>query len=245
MRFTLLMALVAALAGGFARGAQGCSNEDLNGVYGAQLSGDTTISGASAPAALLSRLVFDGDGGVDGYSSVNFNGLLLGNPITGEYQVSSDCTLALNLRDDSGGWQHFTGKLSDGQAELHQTDSGTGVRGPMRKAPDSCSASDFRSGYNYTLSGTATSRVTGGAPAPVSDEGRLTATGAGALQFTGKNSGGSGTFEVQSDCIITFELDPDTGNPMKFRGIIVQGGQEILAIHTDPGQSVASRLRVR
>jgi hypothetical protein len=228
-----------------AHGAQGCSNESLAGVYGLQLSGDTTISGASSPAALLSRLVFDGDGGVDGYSSVNFNGLLLGNPVTGGYQLNSDCTLQLDLRDDSGGWQHFTGKFTDGQAELHQTDPGTGVRGPLRKAPDSCTTTDFRPGYNYTVSGAATSLVTGGLAAPVSDEGRVAATGAGELEFTGKNSSGKGVFDVQSDCIVTFELDPDTGDPMNFRGIIVEGGREILAIQTDPGESVTARLRAR
>jgi hypothetical protein len=245
MKRAVLGMIAAALMSAPARAVQRCSTSDLNGAYGMQLTGRTTISGTSAPAALLARLIFDGDGGVSGYSSVNFNGLLLGNPVTGNYQVSSDCTLSLGLRDDSGAWQHFSGELRGGQAELHQTDPDTGVRGPMRKAPVSCNTRDFRPAYDFTLSGTATALATGGQPESVSEEGRMAATGAGDLEFTGRTLSGNGAFDVQSDCIVTFELDPSTANPMKFRGILVNGGEEILAIQTDPGESVAARLHAR
>src|SRR5882724_3045809 len=79
-----------------------CAARDLQGPYAFQLSGISTISGSPAPVAGLARLEFDGKSEVSGYSSVNFNGLLLGNPVTGTYEVSSDCKLAWSLQDDSG-----------------------------------------------------------------------------------------------------------------------------------------------
>src|SRR5258705_7849545 len=95
------------------RAADFCAAGDLQGPYGFQLSGISTISGAPAPVAGLARLEFDGKD-VTGYSSVNFNGLLLGNPVTGTYELSSDCKLSWRLQDDSGGYQHFGGVVKPG-----------------------------------------------------------------------------------------------------------------------------------
>jgi hypothetical protein len=75
-----------------------------------QLSGETLISGNPAPAAAIAKLVFDGQKNVSGYSSVNFNGLFLGNPVTGTYAVTSDCAVTLDLQDDSGAIQTDPGQ---------------------------------------------------------------------------------------------------------------------------------------
>jgi hypothetical protein len=227
--------------------AVACTEQDLDGPYGLQLSGQTTISGTSAPAVVLVRLVFDGDGGVTGYSSVNFNGLLLSNPVTGTYDVQSDCTLSLSLQDDSGAWQHFAGKVTSRGGDLHQTDPGTGVRGPMLKAKDECKPADFLPRYAVTLSGTSTPLATGGEARAVSGEGTITATGSGRLNFKIGTLSGDGTFDVQPDCIVNLELNPsgtDT-KAMGLRGIMVNGGKDILAIETDPGESVAAHFRAR
>ena len=178
MRRALLI-LAPALLSVPAWAAIACTEQDLDGPYGLQLSGLTTISGTSAPAVVLARLVFDGDGSVTGYSSVNFNGLLLGNPVTGTYDVQADCTLSLSLQDDSGAWQHLTGKVTSRGVDLHQTDPGTGVHGPMLKAPDECKPADFLPRYAVTLSGTSTPLATGGEARAVSGEGTIAATGSG------------------------------------------------------------------
>ena len=74
-----------------ANAADVCNPRDFQGPYGFQLTGETTVSGDPQPAASLGRLVFDGDGGVSGTSSVKFAGLLLGNPVTGTYEARTDC----------------------------------------------------------------------------------------------------------------------------------------------------------
>ena len=229
-----------------------CNEQNLAGPYGLQLWGETLISGNPAPAAAIARLVFDGQKNVSGYSSVNFNGLLLGNPVTGSYELNPDCSMTLNLQDDSGAYQHFKGTVTPGgnKASLRQTDPGTGERGIMQKTPESCQ--DIGPNYAYTLSGTLTSLATGGASQAVSAEGVLFADSLGKFTFIqklagGANSTGKAAVEVQSDCIVNFEFNPDdiAAKSVKFRGILVNGGKEILAIQTDPGQTVGVRFTAR
>src|SRR6476646_961820 len=132
---------------------QVCGGNDLSGGYGLQLSGSSTIAGLAKPIAVIARLVFDSDGHINGYSSVNFGGLFLGNPVTGNYTFYTNCSLTFELQDDSGAWQHFTGTLQPGGARggFHQTDPGTGGRGVLERLPDTCSAASFRGRYAVTL----------------------------------------------------------------------------------------------
>src|SRR5436190_10389202 len=103
----LLMAI-----GSTAFGADVCNPAKLFGPYAFQLSGTTTISGTPKPTASLGRIVFDGQGKLSGTSSAMFEGLLLGNPVTGSYEAKADCSLTWQLQDDTGAYQHFSGTLS-------------------------------------------------------------------------------------------------------------------------------------
>jgi hypothetical protein len=222
--------------------AQMCTGRTMSGPYGLQLSGKVTISGNEAPAAVLATLSFASDGSLSGVSSVNFNGLLLGNPITGKYELNPDCTLLLDLQDDSGAYQHFRGTVAgeSDRISLRQTDKGTGERGVLRKAAETCTASDFRTTYSFTLSGAATPLATAGMTQPVSIAGMIRFDLAGKL-FVTQPVETPATFELQSGCIVQFTFPPliATGGPVHLRGILVNGGAEILAIQTDPGMPVA------
>ena len=140
-----------------------CNPAIFPGVYGLMLSGTTTISGESKQVVSVARLVFDNSGKVTGTSSVNFGGLLLGNPVTGEYTLKSDCSLGWKLQDDSGNLQNFAGKLSlDGRhVEFGQTDAGTPQRGVMVRTAESCPSSDFRGRYRVRITGTTMDMETG------------------------------------------------------------------------------------
>src|SRR5512132_290367 len=105
----LLLVLVPGFA---AQAADVCNPADLVGPYAFQLTGSTDISGTPKPTASLGRISFDGHGSLTGTASAAFRGLLLGNPVTGSYEVKSDCSVIWKLQDDSGGFQHFRGKLS-------------------------------------------------------------------------------------------------------------------------------------
>src|SRR6058998_1132403 len=120
------MAILLAAIGSWAHGADVCNPAKLFGPYAFQLSGTTTISSAPKPTASLGRIVFDGQGKVSGTSSAMFEGLLLGNPVTGSYEAKTDCTLTWQLQDDSGAYQHFSGSLSGdlSRGQFQQTDPG-------------------------------------------------------------------------------------------------------------------------
>ena len=228
-----------------------CSNAAISRSYGLHLSGTSTISTSPTPFASLSRLNFDGEGHVSGYSSVNFNGLLLGNPVTGAYEVKPDCTVSLSLQDDSGAFQHFTGKLATrgSSIDLRQTDPGTGGHGTMDRTSDVCSRADLRPSYTFELSGTATPLASADVPGNISAKGVLRVNDVASFTiiqtFDGLNVTAAGTWSVETDCTVHFDVALPVKNgkqpvSMKLRGILVNDGARIFAIHTDPAIVVSA-----
>src|ERR1017187_5527645 len=239
--------LMLAFAGFQAFGADICAPTDIHGPYGFELTGTTTISGTETPIAALGRLVFDGKSGISGVSSVNFNGLFLGNPVTGNYAFQMDCTITLNLQDTSGAFQHFSGKAAPGgnRVEIRQSDPGAGERGLMVRSADGCSAAGFRGQYNFSISASATPLATEGSKGSGSAKALVLADGNGNLTVTHGNAKTSGTYTVDSDCFVQLDFglaDGDSSTLMKLRGMLVNGGKEMLAIETDPGQVAAVRF---
>jgi hypothetical protein len=205
-----------------------CRETEVAGAYGAQSSGETTIAGTRKPAVTLSRLVFNADKSISGYSSVSFDGLLLGNPVTGTYETKSDCSMTWSLQDDSGGYQHFSATTAPGgnKIEVVQTDPGAGQHGIVARTSDACTAADVRPQYGFTW-------AKAKAVLDVATDGTIT--------ITGPEIPSSGTIQVDSDCIVHIEF----GDQIKLRGILVSGGGEMLAIRIDPGTTTAVRFIAR
>jgi hypothetical protein len=206
MRWVFLALLTATGAS-----ADVCGADDLSGSYGFLLSGTNTISGTTKPSASIGRLNIESGGAISGTSSVNFNGLFLGNPVTGKYTFQTDCSFTFELQDTSGGWQHFRGTLRPGGArgDFRQTDPGTGLRGELHRLADSCAASAFRGKYGVTILGRKTVTI---------------ADGNGAL--AGETN--SGTYTVDPDCFVDIKFG------LQLRGILVDGGRTVLAVQSDP-----------
>jgi hypothetical protein len=251
VRLTLLLAF-AGLLTSYAGAATSCTGREVGGSYGLQLSGLTTISGVATPIAVLARLVFDGEKSIAGSSSVNFNGLLLGNPVTGTYEVKPDCTMSLSLQDDSGAFQHFGGTVAPGGGKVvvRQTDPDTGEGGILVRTAAACQATDVRARYAFTLSGAYTPLAPGGVSGAISAKGVIEADPSGKFTLSRDSATAEGTFEVDPDCIVRFEfLLPADGAqaaiPMKLRGILVDESRQILAIHTDPSAVVSAKFTAR
>lgn len=206
-----------------------CRETEVAGPYGAQLSGETTIAGTRKPAVSLARMVFNADKTISGYSSVSFDGLLLGNPVTGTYETKSDCSMTWSLQDDSGGYQYFSGTAaqSGNKVEFQQTDPGAGQHGVMARTSDACTAADVRPQYGFSLGTT---------------KGVLKTAADGSIAITGSETlPTTATILVDSDCVVHIEF----GDEVKLRGIMVSGGAEILAIRIDPGKTTAVRFIAR
>ena len=182
--------------------------------------------------ATVGRLVFDGSGHISGYSSVNFDGYFLGNPVTGTYELHSDCSITWSLQDASGAWQHFRGTAEPGMARFtfRQTDLGTGGRGDLRRVATSCNAAAFQGRYRFQMGGM-TTPFSGDAQAKATHQNTQTvADGNGGLAWRSGNDSNSGTYTVDSDCFVQINFGA------ALRGILVDNGRTVLAIQTDPVQ---------
>jgi hypothetical protein len=201
------------VSGSVIHGVNVCSETEVQGPYGAQFSGITWIAGTPKPAVGLARLVFNPDKAISGYSSVSFDGMLLGNPVTGTYEIKSDCTMTWSLQDGSGAFQHFSGTITPGgnKVEFRQTDPDAGQRGVMKRTSDACTATDLKPRYVFTTAGSTST----------------------------PNTGAGISFTVDPDCIVHIVFGDDETN---LRGILVNHGAEILAIQTDPGETVSARF---
>ena len=228
-------------------GATVCDPTHFPGPYGFQLSGQTTISGTSKPVASLGRILFAPDGTVSGYSSVMFDGYLLGNPVTGKYETQGDCTVTWSLQDDSGGYQHFTGAIgADAKSvRFRQTDPGSARSGVMSRTADRCSVANLEKEYEFTLSGSSVPMSTGQVPDTVNVKGLIQSDGAGAFKLvTPGASAIDVTVHVEDDCIVNLAVALPSG-PVALRGILVNDGKDILAIRTDPGWMAPAKLAAR
>jgi hypothetical protein len=242
-----ILALAAALAAS-ACAADVCDPAKIGGAYGFQLSGHTTISGDSKPVVSVGRLVFDGKGGVSGYASVNFAGYFLGNPVTGAYEAHDDCTIAWSLQDDSGAYQHFTGKLTPDYSagEFHQSDPGGAQRGVLQLVAPKCSAASFAALYTVGIAGSTTPMNPGDIAHEVSAEGSVEPDTAGNLKIAIHNAPSTaGTITVDSDCFAQITMTLPSGDSISLRGILVNGGKQILAMETDPGATVTAKFSAK
>jgi hypothetical protein len=249
MKWLLLIAVVYQ-----AHSADVCDPRKFEGAYGVQLSGTTTISGAVKPVALIGRLVFDGKGVVSGYVSVNFTGLLLGNPVNGKYDAQTDCSLNWSLQDDSGAFQHFSGTMTGDmvRVQFHQADEGGARNGVLVKTPKVCGAAALLKRYTYSISGSTTPMLPGETAHAVSSNGVVEVGDGGKFTLTadGPHAASGGTLQVDDDCIANIDLALSVGDSnatvaMKLRGVLVDDGKEVMAIQTDPGTTVTAKFTAR
>ena len=225
-----------------------CNPRDFHGTYGFQLSGEAKITPDAKPAASIGRLVFDGSGGVSGYSSTHFAGYLQGNPTTGNYEAHTDCSIAWSLQDDSGAYQHFGGKMTPDfkRVQFRQTDPGGPEDGLMLRTPDTCSAATLQRRYRFSITGSYTPmepgqeahKISASGTAQTTDDGRLS------LAFSGEPEPAEGSFKVESDCTVTMEIHAPPGL-INLRGTLVDEGKEILSIQTDAGATVTGHFTAR
>ena len=250
MRTVSIIALAATIAvAAPAAAADACNPSKLVGAYGFQLSGDTTISGDSKPAVSVGRLVFDGHGILSGYVSANFAGYFLGNPVTGTYEAHDDCTIDWSLQDDSGAFQHFSGKLTAdySAAQFHQSDPGGAHNGVLQKVAAECSVKGLAPLYSFGIAGSTTPMNPGDAPRRISAAGSVEPDAAGNLKITIPGGGDpqAGTITVDSDCFAQISMALPSGDTVNLRGILVNGGKQILAMETDAGAAVTAKFNAK
>jgi hypothetical protein len=84
-----------------------CSEATLNGTYPFAQNGVEVKGNDQRPFALAGYDVFDGQGGVKGVASGNFNGeVFRKDPFTGTYTVKANCTGTVTFRGVGGATTH-------------------------------------------------------------------------------------------------------------------------------------------
>ena len=232
-----------------ASAADACDPAKLEGAYGFQLSGHTTISGDSKPVVSVGRLVFDGHGVLSGYASVNFAGYFLGNPVTGSYEAHDDCTISWSLQDDSGAFQHFTGKLTpdNSSAEFHQSDAGGAQDGILQKVAAKCSAAAFAQLYSFGIAGDTTPMNPGDVARQISAAGNHgTWTQPATSRSPSSAATANGWNHHRGIRIALLRSRWRYRRAMMINrqcGILVNGGKQILAMQTDGGSDSNSQVQ--
>ena len=123
----------------------------------------------------------------------------------------------------------------------------SGSARPGALADEGCSNNSLRGAYGFAVDGQAFG-TTGQEFAEFADEGRIVFDGHGNMTGTGTESlNGAinpvvfgGTYSVQSDCTGTATIQGGLTASLRF--MLVEGGQEVNAIVTDPGVVAAGQI---
>jgi hypothetical protein len=115
----------------------------------------------------------------------------------------------------------------------------------LQKTPANCDTAAFKGRYEYNSSGVSTPYALGGGGTTVTEKGTMDADGAGNLTLNVLDQATGGTYEVDSECFVEIRYTPASGDEINLRGILVNGGKEVMAIHTDPEVTGTVKLTAR
>lgn len=244
---------------------QRCSTSALRGTYGYSVGGVTNALAPLPPLlqgsfAAVGTTVYDGRGKVTiSARSASFNGFIQAvPPETGSYTVSSDCIVTAsypsgvttrNVLIDGGramyAIQTNTGTVIGGMSHRIGSEDDQDRRGTLR-----CTREGLAGNYGFLAEGMAgPPTLPIPAAVPLVGNGTVVLERDGSFKLVALRSAGGvldpqaltlpGTFTVGSDCGVTMKFDIG----FNFKAIVVDEGQEILFVETDPGTTVRVRAR--
>ena len=249
------LALAATLASGGspyrARAAEGCGLQSLRGGYGFAFEGQVAPSAAAEfDLAGAGRILFDGHAGLSGREAASTNGAQETLTFTGTYTVQPDCSGTATIANSNGRTDHITFGLVEGGQEFNfrDTDPGVVLTGQAsRQAVNHCNDRSLRGVFNVAASGSFFD-----AGAEVTDW-----SISGDIHFDGQghefgsvsgNFGGpfadtfTGTYQVNPDCTGSTIGNFSTGSSDHLFIVLVEQGNEVKFISTDPGNVIAGNF---
>ena len=250
-RIDLMIVLVVALSS--AAGAATCSNASLSGTYGL-LHGGTAVTGL--PTRSLAQFTFDSTTATfTSVTTASHNGVIATESVPGTYAVASNCT-------GKGTWELGTMKAkfsfvvtSTGFFLATQFPSATQEGVAVKQGSPTCTNAGVEGSFGFQATGVfvAGAPVTG----PVAFIGELklsvNASGDGVISghvagsedgmlFTFAEEPVTGSYSVDTDCRGRATITPKGRPEMHFKFVVVNGGNEMLAIETDANTVVSGTL---
>ncbi|MGA8153141.1 MAG: hypothetical protein WB952_19475 [Terriglobales bacterium] len=226
-----------------------CSNSSVSGTYGFVASGTTRKNQPTATVGQLTVIPGTPDGTLSGTETLDVNGIVTTSPITGTYSIAASCAGTATINAPGITTAHFRFEVVSGghRIETVQTDKGAIVFGyAMAQGNATCTNQGIGTKYGFQNSGP----VVGFGP--IAFVGRLRFDGSGGVRGdeSGSQAGSivkgvplSGSYAVNSDCTGSAVLTPEGTAATNFNFVVVDNGNTLLAIETDPMTVVTGVLR--
>jgi hypothetical protein len=252
--FRIALAIVlASFALSSAASAATCSNASLSGTYGL-LHGGTAVTGL--PTRSMAQFTFDSSTGTfTSLTTASHDGVITTESVPGTYAIASNCT-GKGTWDLAAMQANFSFVVTSTGFFLATefpgaTQEGFGVKQDSPSCTNAGVAGSF--GFQATGALVAGSPVTG----PVAFIGELTMTvdPSGVGMISGRVSGSengtpftfgeepvTGSYTIDQDCRGTATITPEGRPEMHFKLLVVNGGNEMLAIETDAHTIVSGTL---
>ena len=234
------MIVLASFAVSSAAGAT-CSNASLSGTYG--FLHDGTDSNGTPFNAAVSQITFDSTTGTfNGETTASHDGVIATFSFTGTYAVSSNCT---GTGTPTGGNPFSIVVTSTGFLALHLFSEGFAVK----QGSPTCTNAGVEGRFGFETTGVF---LATGAVAFIGEL-KLTVNPSGEGVISGHVASSedgtfltfepvTGSYKVAKDCRGRATITPKGGSEMHFRLVVVDDGEEMLAIETDADTVVSGTL---
>jgi hypothetical protein len=243
------MILLASFALSSAAWAATCSNASLSGTYGL-LHGGTDKAGQ--PTTAVSQLTFDPTTGTyTGEDTSSHDGVITTMPVTGTYSVASNCIVAAIALGEKIPFV----VTSKGFFNVNQTTGVTAEGFGVKQGSPTCTNAGVKGSYGFETTGVFLAGAPAIGPVAFIGELKLTVNTSGDGVISGRIAGSedgtiltfadepvTGSYKVDRDCRGTATLTPKGHSEMHFGFVVVDCGQEMLAVETDTDTVVSGTL---
>jgi hypothetical protein len=238
------MIVFASFALSSAAWAATCSNASLSGTYG--FLHDSTDSNGTPFTAAVSQITFDATTGTfSGENIASHDGVIAIDSIAGTYAIASNCT---GSGTPVGGLPFSIVVTPTGFLALHVFSEGFAVK----QGSPTCTSAALEGSFGFQATGV----FLPGAPATGAvafiGELKLTVNPSGEGVISGRLSASesgafaeepvTGSYTVDRDCRGRATITPKGRSEMHFRLVVVDGGNEMLAVETDANTVVSGSL---
>jgi hypothetical protein len=247
------MIVLASLALSSAAWAATCSNASLSGTYGF-LHGGTAMDGT--PTTAVSQLTFDSTTGTyTGEDTASHDGVITTVPITATYAVASNCTGRGTVTVGSRSANLAFVVTSTGFLNVNQTTGVTAEGFGVKQGSPTCTNAGVQGNFGFETTGVFLAGAPATGPVAFIGELKLTVNPSGEGVISGHVAGSedgtilkfaeepvTGSYRVGTDCRGRATITPKGRSKMHFSLVVVDGGNEMLALETDAGTVVSGTL---
>lgn len=240
------MMVLASFALSSAAWAATCSNASLSGTYGFQH--DETDSNGAPYTAAVTQIAFDSTTGTfTAETTASHDGVITTEFLTGTYSVALNCT---GVGMPTGGSPFSLVVTPTGFLALHLFAEGFAVK----QGSPNCTNAGVTGSFGFETTGAFLANATNPAVAFIgelklavnpSGEGVINghvAVSADGTFRTFAEEPVTGSYTVGTDCWGTATITPQGLSEMHFSFVVVDGGNEMLAVEADPNTVVSGTL---